>query len=147
MSRIITDYYRFEHLPESRSKYRFDCKCGTGSYQVYEELRNKAGELFIYYTPADYVSANSRRKADMAINKGKHISSVYVPDIKAPYAYGDNRGTSDAILLQFTEDRSAFDLFICRWQKDNQRQLYYLLSDLELQAEIEAVKLEATKQG
>jgi hypothetical protein len=147
MSRIITDYYRFEHLPESKSKYRFDSKCSTGSYPAYEALRNKVGDLFIYYTSAEYVRANGRRKADMAINKNKHISSVFVPDVKALFAYGDNRETSDAILLQFNEDRTAFDLFICRGQKDNQRQLYYMLSDGELQADIEAIIRDARKQG
>lgn len=147
MSRIITDYYRFERLPESKSKYRFDCNRSTGSYPGYEALRNKAGELFIYYTPADYVSANRLRKADMAINKGKHISSVYVPDVAALFAHGDNRATSDAILLQFNEDRTAFELFICRGQKHNQKQLYYLLSDGELQNEIEAIREAARKQG
>lgn len=147
MSRTITDYYRFVRLPESKSKYRFDCKWSTNSYPGYEALRNKIGELFIYYTPADYVSANSRRKADMAINKGKHISSVYVPDVSAFYAHGDNRATSDAILLQFNEDRTAFDLFICRGQKQNQRQLFYLISDGELQAEIEAIKRTAKNLG
>ena len=46
---ILTDYYTFRHLPESKSKMRFDCVASTQSYPEFEGLRNKFGSLFVYY--------------------------------------------------------------------------------------------------
>ena len=45
---ILTDYYRFEKLPNLKSKLRIDCTASTGSYDPLEALRNKVGDLFLY---------------------------------------------------------------------------------------------------
>jgi hypothetical protein len=79
---ILTDYYKFVHLPDSKSKMRRDCVVSTQSYNEFENLRNKAGALFIYFgdLPLSF-KGDVRRKADKAITKGKNISSIFVPDI------------------------------------------------------------------
>lgn len=142
---ILTDYYRFVHLPESKSKYRFDAIVGTATYLPFERIRNKERKLFIYHTPADYIKAKNKRKADYSLNKGDHISSLYVPDVSLPLAWGDVQGTADAILLVWEDNRQAFELFVSRGQKHNALQLYHLLADGQLNEEI--AKLKAVADG
>ena len=77
---ILTDYYRFEKLPNQKSKIRIDCTASTISYNPLEGLKNKSGELFLYIGD-NYTKAGERGKSDLAISKTKHISSVYNPDV------------------------------------------------------------------
>ena len=71
---ILTDYYKFEHLPHCKSRMRIDCTASTGSYNEFENLRNKDGKLFVYFgdVPARFGS-EVHRKADKAITKTKNI--------------------------------------------------------------------------
>ncbi len=58
---ILTDYYRFEKRPGQNSKMRMDCTASTQSYNPFEALRNKKGELFVYVgtpTPRPESGAN-----------------------------------------------------------------------------------------
>lgn len=96
---ILTDYYRFEKLPNQRSKLRIDCTASTGSYDPLEALRNKAGDLFLYIGDNTHTKAGKERKADLALSRTTHISSVYNPDLNLPYWYGDMKGTTDAFLF------------------------------------------------
>ena len=140
---ILTDHYRFEKLAESKSKHRFDATAG-GNYPTLEQLRNKDGKLFIYHTPVpEHFRATAKRKADYTLSKSTHISSLFVPDVVQPYAYGDCKGTTDAFLLIWDDDHQAFDLLIARGQKYNSRQLYFMLCDGQLNDEINSIK----KQG
>ena len=147
MNNILTDYYKFAKLPNQKSKYRFDCVSGSGAYSPFEVLRNKKGKLFVYYTDVpDNFNATAKRKADKSINKGKNISSVYVPDIENLFAYGDVRSTKDALLIVFNKDYTEMELFISRGQKNNRIALYNLLTDGELNSEIEFLRHEAKKE-
>ena len=138
---ILTDYYTFRHLPESKSKMRFDCVASTQSYPEFEGLRNKAGSLFVYYgNVPDNFKASAKRRADKAITKSKNISSVFVPDLELPLAYGDINGTLDAIMLRFTPDYNQFEVFVARGQRNNQSNLYLLFADGGLQTEIELLQ-------
>lgn len=112
---ILTDYYKFKRLA-ILAKSRMDCIASTMSYPEFEEKRatkaNKAtekrdatnvGDLIIYYNdvPSQF-GGNVHRKADKSITlKGKNLSSVFVPDINSSFAYGDFKGTSDALLFVF----------------------------------------------
>ena len=73
---ILTDYYKFVHLPDSKSKMRRDCIASTQSYNEFESLRNKQGELFIFFgdVPQKF-NGGIYRRANKAITKGKNISS------------------------------------------------------------------------
>jgi hypothetical protein len=135
---IISDYYKFCHLPGTKSKSRFDCVTCTKSYEPFEVLRNKLGDLFLYYTDVP-VSFNNKvkSKADKCLSKSHSISSIFVPDITLPLAYGDVRGTLDGLLLVFNPDYTVMELFIARGQKNNKINLYNLLVDGELRYELQ----------
>lgn len=134
---ILTDFYRFEKLPEQKSKMRIDCIGSTKTYPDFETMRNKAGSLFFYFgdVPCQF-GGDVCRRADMAITKVKNISSVYVPDVTKRFGYGDVRGTQDALLFLFKNDYREMEIFVARGQKNNRCQLYNLLSDGELEEEI-----------
>ena len=163
---ILTDYYRFERLA-TKSKTRLDCVASTASYPELEEKRatkaNKAtekrdatelGSLVCYYGDVpEQFGGDIQRKADKAITiKGKNLSSVYVPDPATPYAYGDVRGTADALLFIFDNLEVAngaishggkLEVFIARGQSKNRVALYNLLSDGELEDEINELRQSA----
>ena len=147
---ILTDYYRMERLPHTKSKHRFDCLKSTKTYPQLEELRNKEGRLFFYFSDVpDTFNAKAQRRADKAITKTKSISSVYIPDIRANahLGYGDFKGTQDAMLFVIEPDYSAFDLLIARGQKNNRVGLFQLLADGELDKEIAVLKKRAKLEG
>lgn len=140
---ILTDYYRFEKLPDQKSKLRIDCTASSKSYPDFEALRNKAGDLFVYFGDVpDRFGGNVHRKADKAITKVNNISSVYVPDITRLIAFGDVRSTQDAILIEFNSTYTQIDVYVARGQKNNVRQLYNLFIDNELESETLELKLQ-----
>ena len=150
---ILTDYYKFEKLQGGKSKLRIDCTASTGEYAPFEEKRNKQGALFFYV--GDNVQEKAKPKADLAISKTKHISSVYVPDITLPFAYGDIQHTADAMVIIFKNvefvnggavEGSEFEIFIARGQRNNRQQLYNLLSDGEIESEIENLRVRAKSE-
>jgi len=144
---ILSDYYYFEHLPESKSATRFDCVASTQSNPDFEMLRNKEGRLFLYYgnVPENF-KADARRRADKVLTKTKSISSVFVPDVTKPFAYGDIIGTKDALLFILNADATAFELYVARGQKNNRMALYNLLADGELNYEISELKQRAVTE-
>lgn len=145
---IITDYYKFERLDNQKSKLRIDCTASTNSYNPLEELRNKSNELFLYIGD-NYTKAGEKRKADLALSRTKHISSVYIPDINKPFAYGDIKGTADAMLFIFhgfklvdgaVQSGACIEVFIARGLRNNRVGLYNLLADGELDSDIERLR-------
>lgn len=144
---ILSDYYLFEHLQECKSATRFDCLISTKSNPDFEALRNKHGQLFLYYGDVpDNFNASSKRKADKVLTKTKSISSVFVPDVTKPFAFGDVRNSKDALLFVFDADYTAFELYVARGQKNNRAALYNLLADGELADEIVVLKQRAINE-
>lgn len=138
---ILTDYYNFGKLPEQKSKTRFDCVSSTASYMEFEALRNKAGELFVYYGDIpNYFKGDVRRKAGKAITKTKNISSVFVPNIERLIGYGDIKGTQDAILIVFNDSYTQMEIYVSRGQKNNIAGLYNLFADGELDKEMDSLR-------
>ena len=169
---ILTDYYRFERVAR-KAKSRMDCTASTHSYPEFEERKairvNKAtenrdainiGDIIIYYNdvPTQF-GGDVHRKADKSISiKGKNLSSVYVPDVKKNIAYGDFRGTTDALLFVFSnlkvidgviQPGSIIEIFVARGKSKDRVPLFELLSDGELDEEISELRLKAspTKHG
>ena len=134
---ILTDFYQGEKLPNS-AKTRYDITASTGSYEPFEILlKNKKGELSFYFGDApSCFRFSGRDRPDKAITRGVNISSVFVPDPSSPFAYGDIRGTSDALIMMIHEDYRIIELFIARGQKNNRRNIYTLVVDGELDNEI-----------
>jgi len=146
---IVTDYYEFIHSPECKAKTRLDCVASTQNYNEFEMTRNKHGQLFIYFCDVpDKFKADIRRKADKSItsSKGKNISSVFVPVVVSPFAYGDIAGTADAILLINNPDYTQIEIFVARGQKNNRINLYQMLSDGELDDEISSLRKAAVTE-
>jgi hypothetical protein len=144
---ILTDLYTFEKLPDQKSKLRIDCILSTQSYEPFEQLRNKAGELFFYLGDNTYTKAGTTRKADLALSKSQHLSSIYSPDNNG-MMYGDMKDTADAILLAVKGEYinggycvgTTIEMYIARGQRNNRAQLYNLFADGELTSEMEHLR-------
>ena len=125
---IFTDYYKAEQIAEAKSRYDIILKNGT--YPIFEtQLLNKTkfnvGGLSFNYNKYTYSKANYKRVPQMAISRGKHISGVYVPDLlNNKIAYGDIQGTSDAIIMLFSEDNSTIEIFVARGKVNDSIFLY-----------------------
>jgi len=145
---ILTDNYKFEHLPECKSKMRMDCTASTKSYPEFEKQRNKEGKLFIYFgdVPTRF-GGDIHRKADRAITKGTNISSVFIPDVTMSMAYGDIKTTKDAILIIGNSDYTAMEIFVARGQKNNRINLWQMLTDGQLDGEISELRKRAITES
>jgi hypothetical protein len=150
---ILTDFYKFEHLPDCKSKTRMDCTASTQSYPEFEALRNKLSKLFVHFgdVPCQF-GGDVHRKADKAITKTKNISSVYVPDVESNLAYGDVKGTQDAILIVFNQDwktagYTTIEIFVARGYKNNRLNLWQNLSDGNYDDEISELKARAVTES
>lgn len=160
---ILNDYYCFERLA-SLSKTRLDCTASTKSYPEFEEKRctkpqratekrdaTNVGDLVIYYGDVHKnIKVDVHRKADKSLTiKGKNLSSIYVPDPSTNFAFGDVRGTADAMLLVFSNFKvingvvqhgGKLEVFIARGKSKDCKALYNLLCDGELDEELERLR-------
>jgi len=142
---ILTDYYKSEHLPDA-AKTRFDVMASTGEYEPFEQkLRNRTGGQSFYFgdVPPHFRFAGKDRPDKCISAKGDNISSVFVPDVSLPFAYGDVRSTGDALLIIFSDAYRVIELFIARGHRNNRRNLYILLIDGELAHEIDILRKRA----
>ncbi len=162
----LTDYYRFERLA-TKSKTRMDCTASTQSYPEFEEKRATKGvkeseshdetvaeSLVVYYGGVpDGFGGNVHRKAGKALTlKSKNLSSIFVPDPRSGLGYGDVRDTGDALLFVFKnlntvngviQAGGVIEMFVARGKANDSAALYNLLSDGELDDEIEALRGQA----
>lgn len=160
---ILNDYYCFERLA-SKSKTRLDCTASTMSYPEFEEKRctkpqrasekkdaTSVGDLVIYYVDVpNSFGGDVHRKANKSLTiKSKNLSSIYVPDPNNNFAYGDVRGTADAILLVLSnfkvingtvQQGGKLEVFIARGKSKDCKPLYNLLCDGELDEELEHLR-------
>lgn len=159
---ILSDYYRFEKVA-LKSATRLDCTASTGSYPEFEDKRatihtkatekrdaTNIGDLVIYLGDVpEQFGGNAQRKADKNLTiKGKNLSSVFVPDITNNFAYGDMKGTTDALLFVFdnlviVDGRiisGGLDVFVARGKSRDRVSLYNLLCDGELDEEISSLR-------
>lgn len=146
---ILTDYYKAEKLPEIKSKYRYEITVTTGNYDLFEtDLLNKRdpnkGGLSFNLVPRSLRWKNIE-KSDLAITRKGNISSLIIPDPEQNNGYGNINKTHDACLFVFNPDFrikgiTYIEIFVARGQKHNERNLYYLLNDFELEHEIEDLR-------
>jgi hypothetical protein len=146
---ILTDYYKFERLAAAKSKTRLDCTASSKSYNPFESLTNKKGELFVYVGDNTHTAAGQKGKSDLAISHTKHISSVYRPDIDGGTGWGDVNGEKDALLFVFTSfaivngevtDGAKVEIFVARGKRSDRQGLYNLLADGELDGELDTLR-------
>jgi len=145
---ILTDYYKFDKFVSDKD--RMDCTASTQNYNEFEATRNKKGQLFIYFCniPSGF-STDAKRKTDKILtsSKGKNISSVFTPDVTLPFAYGDVKNTTDAILIIRNKDYSTLEIFIARGQKNNRINLWQMLSSEDLEDEILTLRATAVTES
>ena len=162
---ILTDCYRFEKVA-FKSKTRLDCTASTGSYPEFEDKRatrptkgtdkrdaTNIGDLVIYLGDVpEQFGGNAQRKADKSLTiKGKNLSSIFVTDLTNSFAYGDVRGTTDALLFVFDNlvivdgciISGGLDVFVARGKSRDRVSLYNLLCDGELDEEISSLREKA----
>ena len=162
---ILTDCYRFEKVA-FKSKTRLDCTASTGSYPEFEDKRatrptkgtdkrdaTNIGDLVLYLGDVpEQFGGNAQRKADKSLTiKGKNLSSIFVPDLTNSFAYGDVRGTTDALLFVFDNlvivdgciISGGLDVFVARGKSRDRVSLYNLLCDGELDEEISSLREKA----
>jgi len=99
-----------------------------------------------------YTKAGSKRKSDLAMTSGagKHITSIYKPDLERGFAYGDVKDTTDLLLFVTTDfsmsadgtiaDGAIVEVFICRGKKEDKIAVFNLLTDGELNDEITQIR-------
>lgn len=122
----LTDYYKMERLQEfsSNKTPRFDCVASTQEYPLFEEIaaRSRVKRFFCYYNGVpDSFSEHAKQKAERTITNGRHISSVFIPNLDFPLlGHGDVRGTQDALLFVLSPDYKSMELFIARGYKNDQ---------------------------
>lgn len=165
---IITDGYFLEKIAE-HSKTRLDCTASTKSYPPFEEKRAtkphnptaksdaiKVGALVMYFNDVpERFKASLKRKASKSLTiKGKNLSSIFVPDIGSGFAYGDCKGTSDALLFVFhnfnvidgrVEMGAKLEIFVARGYSKDCKALYNAFADGELDGEVEIIRKRATE--
>lgn len=135
--KVFTDYYEISKVKDKKTRY--DVGISTCSYPPFERLlKNRTGGKSIYLVnrPAVWNGAQERR-ADKALTKGENnISSLIIPDPSINIAYGDIKGTEDAMIVLIYDNWNFLELFISRGQKNNKLNLYQLTCDGEFDDEM-----------
>ena len=70
---ILTDYYKAEKLPESKSKLRYDVTASTGNYEPFEALKKKNNIHFYYGKVPDKFKKGGKNDAEMCITNGEKL--------------------------------------------------------------------------
>jgi hypothetical protein len=134
---LIDSYSLFKKDLNLKTKYIL-AACSV----PYELLHrpNKKGEVVVYLTAVpDCIESHSQRKPALSLSiSGIYISGLYIPDLKKPeIAFGDVKGTEDAILCVMGENQ--LEIFIAKGKKALSHQFYQLFhdgADIDLEAEI-----------
>ena len=153
---ILTDYYKFVKLDGQKSKMRIDCASSTRSYDTLERYRDKKGALKLYIGDNTYTRAGQDGKSDLSLSYKDHISSMYAPDIKLPFWYGDFHKTADAALfishnVAFVDGAiqpgSVVEVLVARGQRANRQGLFNMLCDGDLSDEVEELRKRAVTES
>lgn len=167
---ILTDYYKIEHLPGTKSKSRMDCVASTKSYNPLEEKRSpkaarktekrdgyNIGDLFCHLSKVQDTSFNGdvKRKADLALTKTKNISSIFVPNIQSNFGYSDMVGTTDALIFNLQgidikdgkpTEGGYIEVFVARGYAKNCMALYNEVVDGLLDYEMSQLRAKAVNE-
>ncbi len=144
-------FYRGFKNPSTKTRY--DVVASYGAYELFERLLinkrnpNVGGLSFYLVDRPEHFGNRSERKTDKAITKGSFsISSLMTPDPGSLFGFGDINGTTDAMLIQRSEDWTEINIFISRGQLNNKLGLYQLAVENELDAEIASLMEKAERR-
>lgn len=148
-----TAYYRFDKLA-TKSVYRLDCVAATNNYKPFEAMRaakkrgdTNRGDLFVYFldVPMQFAGdIHSRATKSLTTSQGKNLSSIIAPDDASRYAFGDVRGTNDAIL--FVVDLPAVELYIFEGKAHKKRDIWQMACRGLFDEELAAMRAAARPQ-
>jgi len=144
---ILTDYFKASKLTEAKT--RFDVIIHTPGYDHFEKLLiNKRGfnvdglSFNLVSRPAKWQG----KETDLAITKGSsNITSVRRPDINSPISHGNIKGTNDACIIIYNSDFKekgvmTIEIFIARGQRFDEKGLFELFTDGELNFEVQSLR-------
>ncbi len=139
---ILDIYMKFEKLGKNKSKERFDL---TDQSQIYESIfsPNKKGDVWVYlYNNTDFINTNTKRKPNLVLcGRAEHLSGIYISDPDFPlFAYGDTKGTEDALLFLFERNMEWVEIFVAKGKKNIVNTLCNLFLDSELDDEIKELR-------
>lgn len=142
---ILDTYYCYERNEDSKSKTRLDLK---SYYRRYAPLhiKGRRGDVFIYlYGVPEAIKADKKRIGELSlVTKNGYLSALFFPEIERPNcAYGDIKGTEDAMLVVLKDDKKLIEIFIAKGKKNVVHNLYHLWLDGELDQEIEDLRKRA----
>ncbi len=154
---IFTDYYRFCRPEHTQSATRMDCAESTKSYPPFESKRATkngrsimAGDIVLYLCnrPEKYRGDLCRVPDKSITMKGENISSVFNPYVEMNIAFGDCKGTSDALIFRMFDtdtingslpDCAELEIFVARGQSGNRMAIYNMVVGGELEEEMNAL--------
>ena len=147
---IFSNYYKGEKLTQAES--RFDITTSTNDYDLFELLLINKRSFNVGGHSFNLVSKPTIWKGKpggMAITKGSHnITSVQRPDIQRSESFGDINNTSDGCIILYNSNFkevgiNTIEIFIARGLRNDKHPLWNLLTDGELQQEMEIIRNKA----
>ena len=152
---ILTDYYKYKKI-DFKKTGRMDCTASTGTYHDFENTRkrkNGKGDLKIYVCNNAFRLKDPKRDPGLIVTlDSRWLTGIFTPDVTLPFAFGDVKGTQDAILFIMQDFKmidgkvapgSVLEMFIARGQSKNRIPLYQSLIDGDLDEEIAQLRDEA----
>lgn len=151
---ILTDYYKFQKR-DLKKTGRMDCTANTGTYPDFENTRKRKDGRgdFKIYVGNNYNMKDPKRDPGLIVTlDSRRLSGIFTPDVTEHFAYGDVRGTQDAIIFILQDFKmidgkvapgSILEVFIARGQSKNRIALYQALVDGDLDNEIDQLRGEA----
>ena len=137
----IDTIYKFQKMPDIKAKTRLDLHAYSYHYSRLD-VTGRDKKIFIYLSGKPYVKTNSfKREPDMCIsNRNGHISGLFFPDIEnyPNIAYGDIRGTQDALIAELAGQNTQLGIIIFKGLKEHSLSLYQLYTDGELDEDLKA---------
>ncbi len=137
----IDVYFKFEKDLSKKSKYNL-INYSEDYLPIF--LPDKKGNIIIYYYMNKNNVGKEMRKPLYAITmKGNfYLSGVFMPDFEFPnIGYGDVNGTEDALI--FIKKNNIIELFIAKGKKNQVSFLYQLITNGELEKEMENLRAKA----
>ena len=145
----ITGYYLLKQLQRRKSQ-RFDVVAHAGDCIAHLEdigRRARGGRAYCYVTtiPPQF-NAVAHAQATRALTSTKSITSLYTPAGASQLtAFGDVKGTTDALLIRFSADYNEMELFVARGLKPQAAALFFKWMAGKLDTEADQLRQRATQ--
>lgn len=153
---MTLDYY-YKGVKAPSKKQRYEVVAACGKYPVFEDClinkrgSNRGGHSFNFRKGVpSTVGSNRDRQADYYLSKSEHISSIFNPNYRLPYCWGDVMHpktkfiTKDALLIIVSPDFLEVEIFVAIGKRNLVRLIYQDACDGNLDGEVEYFRSQAT---